>query len=170
MHFYLHLDGSNKPIDWPTIYASARIDYSIYWAKYVREVACYWNNLLSDITQRVSLFWSNTTFTATFNFCACISSTPISITTTHKSSNAFCNSRYNARQSYLSTSPDHQFPHLLATSKPVGAPARYFRQIRYLPLPNAVPDLDKALSVACLDSSQDSTKSSASSVAPSRCG
>ena len=39
--------------------------------------------------------------------------------------------------------------------QPVGAPARYFRQIRYLPLPNAVPDLDKALSGAWLDCGQD---------------
>ena len=38
---------------------------------------------------------------------------------------------------------------------PVGAPARYFRQIRYLPLPNAVPALDKALSGAWLDCGQD---------------
>ena len=37
----------------------------------------------------------------------------------------------------------------------VGASARYFRQIRYLPLPNAVPDLDKALIGAWLDCGQD---------------
>ena len=37
----------------------------------------------------------------------------------------------------------------------VGAPARYFRQIRYLPLPTAVPNLDKALSGAWLDCGQD---------------
>ena len=36
----------------------------------------------------------------------------------------------------------------------VGAPTRYLRQIRYLPLPNAVPDLDKALCGAWLDCSQ----------------
>ena len=41
------------------------------------------------------------------------------------------------------------------TGQPVGAPTRYFRQIRYLPLPNAVPDLDKALSGAWLDCGQD---------------
>ena len=39
--------------------------------------------------------------------------------------------------------------------QPVGAPARYFRQIQYVPLPNAVPDLDKALSGAWLDCGQD---------------
>ena len=38
---------------------------------------------------------------------------------------------------------------------PVGAPARYFRQIWYLPLPNSVPDLDKALCGAWLDCGQD---------------
>ena len=37
----------------------------------------------------------------------------------------------------------------------VGAPARYLRQIRYLPLPNALPDLDKALCAAWLDCGQD---------------
>ena len=42
--------------------------------------------------------------------------------------------------------------------QPVGAPARYFRQIRYLPLPNAVPDLDKALSGAWVDCGQDHHK------------
>ena len=39
--------------------------------------------------------------------------------------------------------------------QPFGAPTRYSRQIRYLPLPNAVPDLDKALSRAWLDCGQD---------------
>ena len=39
--------------------------------------------------------------------------------------------------------------------QPVGVPASYFRQIRYLPLPYAVPDLDKALSGAWLDFGQD---------------
>ena len=39
--------------------------------------------------------------------------------------------------------------------QPVGASSRYFRQIRYLPLPNAVPDLDKALSGAWLDRGHD---------------
>ena len=39
--------------------------------------------------------------------------------------------------------------------QPVGASARYFRQIRYIPLPNAVADLDKALSGAWLDCGQD---------------
>ena len=35
--------------------------------------------------------------------------------------------------------------------KPVGAPVSTFRQIQYLPLLNAVPDLDQALSSAMLD-------------------
>ena len=39
--------------------------------------------------------------------------------------------------------------------QPVGTPTRYFRQIRYLPQPNAVPDLDKALSGAWLNCGQD---------------
>ena len=38
--------------------------------------------------------------------------------------------------------------------QPVGAPARYFRQICYLSLPNALPDLDKALSGAWFDCGQ----------------
>ena len=42
--------------------------------------------------------------------------------------------------------------------QPFGAPTRYFRQIRYLSLPNAVPDLDKALSGALLDCGQDLQK------------
>ena len=37
----------------------------------------------------------------------------------------------------------------------IGAPVSNFRQIRYLPLPNAVPDLDKALSVARVDCGRD---------------
>ena len=35
-----------------------------------------------------------------------------------------------------------------APGQPVGAPVRNFRQIQYLPLPNASPDLDQALSGA----------------------
>ena len=35
--------------------------------------------------------------------------------------------------------------------QPVGAPVSTFRQIYYLPLPYAVPDLDQALSKARLD-------------------
>ena len=35
--------------------------------------------------------------------------------------------------------------------QPIGAPVSNFRQITYLPLPNAVPDLDQALSGARLD-------------------
>ena len=33
----------------------------------------------------------------------------------------------------------------------IGAPVRTFRQIKYIPLPNAVPDLDQALSGAWVD-------------------
>ena len=39
--------------------------------------------------------------------------------------------------------------------QPVGALVRTFRQIKYLPLPNAVPDLDQALSGARLDCGRD---------------
>ena len=35
--------------------------------------------------------------------------------------------------------------------EPIGAPVSNFRQFKYLPLPNAVPDLDQALSGARLD-------------------
>ena len=35
--------------------------------------------------------------------------------------------------------------------KPIGAPVSNFRQFKYLPLPNAVPDLDQALAGARLD-------------------
>ena len=38
---------------------------------------------------------------------------------------------------------------------PVGAPVRGFRQIKYLPLSNAVPDLDQTLSGARLDCGRD---------------
>ena len=57
----------------------------------------------------------------------------------------------------LDTMPGNLTEHSLQTAnsraywqpgQPVGAPARYFRQIRYLPLQNAVPDLDKALNGA----------------------
>ena len=37
----------------------------------------------------------------------------------------------------------------------IGVPVRHFRQIIYLPLPNAVPDLDQALSGARLDCARD---------------
>ena len=39
--------------------------------------------------------------------------------------------------------------------QPIGVPVRNFRQIRYLPLPNAVPDLDQALSGARIDCGRD---------------
>ena len=35
--------------------------------------------------------------------------------------------------------------------QPIGVPVSYFRQIKYLPLFNAAPDLDQALSRARLD-------------------
>lgn len=38
-----------------------------------------------------------------------------------------------------------------APGQPVGTPVRNFRQIQYLPLPNASPDLDQALSGAVVD-------------------
>ena len=38
-----------------------------------------------------------------------------------------------------------------AVGQPVGAPVLNFRQLQYLPLPNAEPDLDKALQGAWLD-------------------
>ena len=42
--------------------------------------------------------------------------------------------------------------------QPIGAPVSNFRQIKYLPLPNAVPDLDHTLSVASVDCRQDLNK------------
>ena len=45
-----------------------------------------------------------------------------------------------------------QIPNLYwQQGQPFGAPVRTFRQIKYLPLPNAMPDLDQALSGARLD-------------------
>ena len=38
---------------------------------------------------------------------------------------------------------------------PIGVPASHFRQIKYLPLPNAVPYLDQALSGARVDCARD---------------
>ena len=38
---------------------------------------------------------------------------------------------------------------------PIDAPVRTFRKIKYLPLPNAVPDLDQALSGARIDCGRD---------------
>ena len=40
-------------------------------------------------------------------------------------------------------------------NQPVGAAARYFRQIRYFTRPNALPELDKTLSEASVDCGQD---------------
>ena len=45
-----------------------------------------------------------------------------------------------------------QIPNLYwQQGQPVGAPVKSFRQIKYLPLPNAVPNLDQALSKARFD-------------------
>ena len=50
------------------------------------------------------------------------------------------------------TERPRQIPNLYwQQGKPVGAPVRTFRQIKYLPLPNAMPDLDQALYGARLD-------------------
>ena len=38
---------------------------------------------------------------------------------------------------------------------PIGVPVSHFRQIKYLPLPNAVPDFDQALSGARVDCARD---------------
>ena len=39
--------------------------------------------------------------------------------------------------------------------QPIGVPLRTFRQIKYLPLKNALPDLDKALAGERLDCARD---------------
>ena len=39
--------------------------------------------------------------------------------------------------------------------QPIGVPVSHFRQIKYLPLPNLVPDLDQALSGARVDCTRD---------------
>ena len=57
------------------------------------------------------------------------------------------------------TGRPQQIPNLYWTQgQPVGAPVRSVRQIKYLPLPNAVPDLDQALSGARLDCAKDHHK------------
>ena len=54
------------------------------------------------------------------------------------------------------TGRPQQIPNLYwQQSQPVGAPVRTFRQIKYLSLPNAVPDLDQALSGARVDCGRD---------------
>ena len=54
------------------------------------------------------------------------------------------------------TERPRQFPNLYwQQGQFVGAPARTFRQIKYLPLPNAEPNLDQALSGDRLDCGRD---------------
>ena len=54
------------------------------------------------------------------------------------------------------TERPRQVPNLYwQPGQPIGAPVNSFRQIKYLPLPNAVPDLDQALSGARLDCGRD---------------
>ena len=42
--------------------------------------------------------------------------------------------------------------------QPIGAPVNHFCQIKYLPFPNAMPDLDQALSGAKVDCARDLTQ------------
>ena len=54
------------------------------------------------------------------------------------------------------TERPRQIPNLYwHPNQPIGAPVSNFRQIKYLPLPNAFPDLDQALSGARLDCGRD---------------
>ena len=54
------------------------------------------------------------------------------------------------------TERPRQIPNLYwQPGQPIGAPVSNFRQIKYLPLPNSVPDLDQALSGARLDCGRD---------------
>ena len=49
-----------------------------------------------------------------------------------------------------------QIPNLFwQPGEPIGAPVRTFRQIKYIPFPNVVPDLDQALSGARVDCGRD---------------
>ena len=57
------------------------------------------------------------------------------------------------------TERPRQIPNLYwQQGQPIGAPVSPFRQIKYLPLPNAVPDIDQALSGARLDCGRDLQK------------
>ena len=54
------------------------------------------------------------------------------------------------------TERPRQIPNLYwEPGQPIGAPVNHFRQIKYLPLPNAVPDNDQALSGAKIDFARD---------------
>ena len=57
------------------------------------------------------------------------------------------------------TERPQQIPNLYwKHGQPIGAPVRTFRQIKYIPLPNAVPDLDQALYRARVDCGRDLQK------------
>ena len=51
----------------------------------------------------------------------------------------------------LTETPQHILNLYWHKGQPIGAPVSNFRQIKYLPLPKSVPDLDQALSGAKLD-------------------
>ena len=57
------------------------------------------------------------------------------------------------------TERPRQIPNLnWQPGQPIGAPVNHFRHIKYLPLPNAVPDFDQAFSGAKLDCARDLNK------------
>ena len=57
------------------------------------------------------------------------------------------------------TETPRQIPNLYCKpGQPIGAPVNHFRQIKYLLLPNTVPDLDQALSGAKVDCARDFDK------------
>ena len=61
----------------------------------------------------------------------------------------------NDMAGFLTKRP-RQFPNLYwQSSQPIGAPVTTFRQIKYLPFPNSVPDLDQVLSGARVDCRRD---------------
>ena len=51
----------------------------------------------------------------------------------------------------LTEGPGHVSNLCWQPGQPIGAPVSNFRQIKFLPLPNALPDLDKVLSGARVD-------------------
>ena len=54
------------------------------------------------------------------------------------------------------TERPRQIPNLYwEPGQPIGSPVNHFRKIKYLPFPNAVPDLDQALSGAKVDCARD---------------
>ena len=57
------------------------------------------------------------------------------------------------------TERPRQIPNLYwQPGQPIGVPVSHFCQIKYLPLPNSVPDLDQALSEARVDCARDLLK------------